>query len=884
MKSLWCRSQGLVALAAVCASGTLALGTGADVIVGELPDVTNWTTSAPINGLRAYSIGTTSCNLGDTPLNWISNTAEHPVIGQGIYRLSNGRFEQLGQSWLKHGFTALQGTVCSPCTAYPNGTHLGVGCSDPYGSGLNGSQGNLGPKSEVNATTGVYPYPYINQGTGSGALFKRTQVLDSEMGTAGALYFYSGMYISHDDTLAGNQYNNQSFRRFTVGAAPAKDLTLQGPTVRARTVIYAWQDHGLGVNTPDPGVAITQAQAPNDGRFYVGSRARSVDTGVWRYEYAVQNYNSDRSGRSFSVPIPAGAVVTNAGFRGLPWHSGEPYNATPWTITISSTEVRWECADAYNAGSDTANAMRWDSIFNFYFDCNFGSDNGSGTLGLHKPGQAGDPNSLAVGIRVPSVNGSTRPDNDDYLFASPVSAGATTFTTVGATTDGQDQPTSCATLGSTQCDHDVWFRYTSAGAGDTTISLCGSSFDTKLFVYPGTSNPTDGSAPVVACNDDDPLCPSGDARQSRLSFTASAGTTYFVRVGGRGGASGSGTMTITAPGGGPVIPANDACAAAQWLGDGTAVLGSTSQATNDGTGTCGASAASADVWYKYQPLVSGVVTFDTCGSTLDTTLAIFTTCGGAQVACNDDALVGTCAGSNQSLAAINATGGTTYLIRVAGYNSQRGAFTIRATGGGGVVPPSNDECTGRVALPLGTTNFSTLAAGTSSPAVGVCGVGGFSNDIWYNVNADGGAGSRVTVWTTGANFDARLAIYDGAGCANFDTRTLACGNGGGNDARVSSIAYGVQNSTLRVGGGGNSSGTGVLHVSVGCIMDLDDGSGNGIPDGGVTIDDLLFFLAAYEGGDVSADIDDDGVAPYHPDGAVTIDDLLSVLQLFPAGC
>lgn len=876
--------MGWIALVGVCATGSLALGTGPDVIVGDLPDITNWTAGTPISGLRAYSIGTTSCNLGDTPLNWISNTAEHPVIGQGIYRLSNGRFEQLGQSWLKHGFTALQGTVCSACTAYPNGTHLGVGCSDPYGSGLNGSQGNLGPKSEVNAATGVYTYPYINQGTGSGNLFKRTQVLDSEMGTAGALYFYSGMYVSHDDTQAGNNFNNQSYRRVTVGAAPNKDLTLMETTTRARAIIYAWQDHGLGVNTPDPGVAITQAAAPSDGRFYVGSRSRSVGTGQWRYEYAIQNYNSDRSGRSFSVPLPPGALVTNAGFRGVPYHSGEPYNATPWNITISSTEIRWECADAYNAGSDTANALRWDTLYNFYFDCNFGSDNGSGTLGLHKPGQAGDPTSLAVGIRLPSVNGSTRPDNDDYLFASPVSAGTTTFTTVGATTDGQNEPNSCATLGSTQCDHDVWFRYTSAGAGDTTISLCGSSFDTKLFVYPGTSNPTSGTAPVVACNDDDPLCPSGDARQSRVTFTATASTTYFIRVGGRAGASGSGTMTITAPGTGPVIPPNDACANAQWLADGAAVLGTTSQATNDGTGTCGNAATSPDLWYKYMPRTSGIVTFDTCGSTLDTTLAIFTTCGGTQIACNDDAQVGACAGSNQSLAAISATAGTTYLIRVAGYNSQRGAFTIRATGGGGIVPPFNDECTGRVALPQGATNFSTLGSGTSSPAVDACGAGGFSNDIWYNVNADGGTGSRVTVWTTGANFDARLALYDGAGCANFDTRTLNCGNGAGNDARVSRIAYGVQNYTLRAGGGNNSSGNGVLHVNVGCIMDIDDGSGNGIPDGGVTIDDLLYFLAAYEAGDAAADFDDDGVAPYHPDGAVTIDDLLAVLQLFPAGC
>lgn len=68
-----------------------------------------------------------------------------------------------------------------------------------------------------------------------------------------------------------------------------------------------------------------------------------------------------------------------------------------------------------------------------------------------------------------------------------------------------------------------------------------------------------------------------------------------------------------------------------------------------------------------------------------------------------------------------------------------------------------------------------------------------------------------------------------------------------------------------------------------CVADFDNGSGTGIPDGGVTIDDLLYYLAIYGNGAPSADVDD-GSTIGTPDGGVTIDDLLYFLQRFADGC
>lgn len=75
-----------------------------------------------------------------------------------------------------------------------------------------------------------------------------------------------------------------------------------------------------------------------------------------------------------------------------------------------------------------------------------------------------------------------------------------------------------------------------------------------------------------------------------------------------------------------------------------------------------------------------------------------------------------------------------------------------------------------------------------------------------------------------------------------------------------------------------------LNINAGaCVADTDDGSGTGTPDGGVTIDDLLFFLGVFEAGSLRADVDD-GTGTGTPDGGVTIDDLLYYLLRFGNGC
>jgi hypothetical protein len=157
-------------------------------------------------------------------------------------------------------------------------------------------------------------------------------------------------------------------------------------------------------------------------------------------------------------------------------------------------------------------------------------------------------------IRVSGYNGATgdfvlnlsyaAPANDACASATPVSDGTTPFSNCGATTDGPDEPGACDFFGYTQVDSDIWYLYTASCTGDATVSLCGSTYDTKLAVYNGCPS---GGGTILACNDD--YC----GLQSRVSFAAVAATPYLIRIGGYLGYTGEGTLAITCGGGVPVL-------------------------------------------------------------------------------------------------------------------------------------------------------------------------------------------------------------------------------------------------------------------------------------------------------------------------------------------
>jgi hypothetical protein len=405
---------GVAALALVAGKASAQCGgAGPDLVVGDLTGPQNYTATG---GYAALSLGTTSCNIGNTNVQWNACSAvTHPVIGGNLYRFStvNGatRFEQVGQSWLKHAFEALTQNLCCTCNGQ-GGSVLGVGCSDPYTAARNGSQTGLGPRSTVNAFTGSYPASTCNQHPSGGNVGRLEVALTDCVTTAGGTgaavrYFGESQYVNHDDAIftdanhvAGQlSWNNASTREVSVsttGTPPTNaSFAFVGNTERYKSAIEKWRD-------VDPGVQNFTAIVPGEGKYIVASKATHLANGLWHYEYAVYNMNSDRCVGSFAVPITDSVGVTNDSFHGVLYRGGDGatfgtnYDGTPWPSTKGNNMETWSCTPY--ATSQNANALRWGTTYNFRFDTPLAPAPNSGNvvLGLWKPGTPTSVNATAV--------------------------------------------------------------------------------------------------------------------------------------------------------------------------------------------------------------------------------------------------------------------------------------------------------------------------------------------------------------------------------------------------------------------------------------------------------------------------------------------------------
>lgn len=351
---------------------------GPDVVYSEMGSIRNY---GGVDGVQGYSLGSNTCNIGDQNLLWTNDGT--PGFAMNAYRLHDGRLEQIGQSWVKHACCAFAANGCGLGCNGQGGNVLGAGCLDVYSAGFNGSFGGLGSRAGINAFTGTFSPLDFQSGS---VIFRRLQIKESDMDSTNfsdALYFLEGVYVGTDDALSGNAMNNASYKRATLGGGFT--LNESGGMNAGEPAINAWRKHANGLNQPDNSIEIHEVDVPNEGRFHAASRASDNGDGTWRYTYAVFNLNSHRSGGSLSVPIGTGVNVSNVGFSDVDYHSGDPYDNTDWNSSVSSDSVTWSSPETH-AENANSNALRWGTMYTFWFDADAEPTTTDISLGLFMPG------------------------------------------------------------------------------------------------------------------------------------------------------------------------------------------------------------------------------------------------------------------------------------------------------------------------------------------------------------------------------------------------------------------------------------------------------------------------------------------------------------------
>jgi len=324
-------------------------------------------------------------------------------------------------------------------------------------------------------------------------------------------------------------------------------------------------------------------------------------------------------------------------------------------------------------------------------------------------------------------------------------AGGTASANSNNATDDAGLPSGSCPAGS----KDVWYYFTPTTSGDWLVSTCGTSYDTIVNVYSGAC----GSLTEIGCNDDTTQC-TGGTSAVRVSLTAA--TLYRIRIASKSGSTGAYTISVQPS------PVNDDCSAAldlntlcstSGLFNGAKLQQSNANATTNGTASCATS--SRDLWYKFNPAVSGTWTIETCGTgaTIDTVVSLYDACGGTEIDCNDDAAVPCTSAAIHSRISPTLTTGTTYWLRVATKGTSAGGLILFS-----LIPPSvvqgNDVCS---ALP--------------DPAYTIPGTGGSAIGDLRSASSEGNAASSCQ---SGTGQKDEFFYFTPTGSCTWNFSTCGC--------------------------------------------------------------------------------------------------------------
>lgn len=361
------------------------------------------------------------------------------------------------------------------------------------------------------------------------------------------------------------------------------------------------------------------------------------------------------------------------------------------------------------------------------------------------------------GADLPAPSLPDAPPNDNFVNRQTLSSlGAVNGNSACATAEagelGHSQPAA---------HESVWYSWTAPSNGTLVLETTGSSFDTTLAVYTGTSM---GALTQRAANDD-----TGSGLTSRVSLPVEAGTTYSVAIDGYNGESGITRLSgsFTSGGGGTPEdppeepptqprPANDDFADASRISFFNSPITGTNEAATAEIGEPSHSITDDDpiasIWYRWTPQSDGILELDAQISSFKADIAVYL---GSSV--NSLTQVGVGWGE----ATVPVRAGNSYAIALDTLSQSRVGET-RLTGEF-TQAPANDHFADASRI----SSFNSPITGTNVAATAEIGEPSHSiidedpvASIWYHWTPQ--SNGILELDTQGSSFRADIAVYSGS--------------------------------------------------------------------------------------------------------------------------
>ncbi|MBK6343406.1 MAG: hypothetical protein IPF41_12670 [Flavobacteriales bacterium] len=277
------------------------------------------------------------------------------------------------------------------------------------------------------------------------------------------------------------------------------------------------------------------------------------------------------------------------------------------------------------------------------------------------------------------------PANDEPCAATALTVGQSC--TLTATNNSNSTATAgipapgCANF----TGNDVWYSFVAPSNGIANIeTTAGTLTNSGMALYSATA--CNGSFTLIECDADD-----GPSSMSEINRTGlNPGQTYYVRMWGESGASGTFNICVWSP------PVNDDPCGAISISLGSTCSYTTYSNVNAsataGIPTPGCSTYSGgDIWFSFVAPASGLVAIrTTAGSLTNAAMALYqaTACNGTFTLISCDNTSGTGNMPFLSYTPLELIAGTTYYLRVWGNNGNSGTFNLCLN-----TAPATGDCT-----------------------------------------------------------------------------------------------------------------------------------------------------------------------------------------------